>query len=395
MGALPSAIEHGNDVRGVLRTVDAHRIRGEVAWPRWIGSIPYDIVFASGARAWMDDAPATAPGRAGSNHAPYFARHDAVFEYDHQTGCGFIVGERRAGDELRTAVIDSIFDVEKHVAFRVAELSATSRDQHRASIESVLEHIRAGDIYQANIARTWSASFAGAPLELFCAMRSQSFVPFGFYQAQGASRAVLCRSMERYLMVDRTSGIVESRPIKGTIARPAHSDAVDLQAQLIADPKERAEHGMIVDLVRSDLARVSELATVHVANAFRAEPYRALFHLVSTIRGQLAVDVDLSRLIGATFPPGSVTGCPKSRALGIIDALEPTARDVYCGGVGYVSSNGDLDLAVAIRTAIVETARGTVTYRAGGGIVHRSDPTREVDETETKARVFLDAINPS
>jgi para-aminobenzoate synthetase component 1 len=213
-------------------------------------------------------------------------------------------------------------------------------------------------------------------------------VPFGGYFADGA-HAVLACSMERFLRWDAASGDLVTRPIKGTTQRVGGDDARE-QGALRDDPKERAEHTMIIDLMRNDLGRVAQVGTVQVRDRMGVEPYAGLHHLVSTVRCRTAAGTTRRDILDATFPPGSVTGTPKVRAMEIIDALEPCARDVYTGAVGFVDRAGGLSLAVAIRTAVV--ARGEVRYWAGGGIVEASDPSRELAETEWKARAFLDAV---
>jgi anthranilate/para-aminobenzoate synthase component I len=198
---------------------------------------------------------------------------------------------------------------------------------------------------------------------------------------------VLGRSMERFLEWDRVARTIETRPIKGTVARCGADDAET--ATLRGDPKERAEHTMIVDLMRNDLGRIAELGSVEVRRFLDVEPFAGLHHLVSTIVATTRPEVGLREVLLATFPPGSVTGTPKHRAMQVIEALEPRARGIYTGAYGFVDRCGGLSLAVAIRTAVVR--EGTAHYFAGGGIVEASDPAREVAETELKARVFLDA----
>jgi anthranilate/para-aminobenzoate synthase component I len=194
--------------------------------------------------------------------------------------------------------------------------------------------------------------------------------------------------MERFLSWDGPEGTLTSRPIKGTIAR-AGNDETEAET-LRADAKERAEHAMIVDLMRNDLGRVAAVGSVEVEAPLVVEPYAGLSHLVSTVRCQTEPGVDLGDILEATFPPGSVTGTPKLRAIDIIESLEETPREVYTGCVGMIDRTGGARLAVAIRTAQIR--RGEVVYHAGGGLVEASDPAREVAETELKARVFLDAV---
>lgn len=227
------------------------------------------------------------------------------------------------------------------------------------------------------------------------AMREVSPVPHGalleWEDASGApARALVSRTMERFLRWDRASRCLETRPIKGTIARGApHTDGERAQT-LRDDDKERAEHAMIVDLMRNDLGRLAEVGSVEVCGVFEVEPYAHLSHLVSTIRATSRPEVTLRDVILATFPPGSVTGTPKLRAIERIEALERFARGFYCGAIGHVDRSGGLDLAVAIRTA--QVIGQELSYFAGGGIVDASLIERELDETELKARVLDDAL---
>jgi para-aminobenzoate synthetase component 1 len=212
-------------------------------------------------------------------------------------------------------------------------------------------------------------------------------VPLGFFYDDDR-RVIAARTMERFLRWDRATRALHTRPIKGTLARTEAHDAA-LAATLTADEKERAEHAMIVDLMRNDLSRVAELGSVHLPGVFEVEPFARLLHLVSTVACTTRPEVGLRQVIEATFPPGSVTGAPKLAAVALIEALEPVPRDVYTGALGFVDRAGGISLAVAIRTAIIEGDQ--LRYFAGGGIVEASDPGRELRETELKAQVLLDA----
>jgi anthranilate/para-aminobenzoate synthase component I len=271
---------------------------------------------------------------------------------------------------------------------RASAVTATPEAQHRAAIARAIEHIAAGDIYQVNLARCWRAPFEGSPLALFAALRAASPVPLGMYYDDGA-RVVLSRTMERFLRWQRAARRLLARPIKGTIARAGGRDRAEAEA-LRADDKERAEHTMIVDLMRNDLGRVAEPGSVHVPLVMAVEPYAGLSHLVSTIACTTRGGTSLQQVLEATFPPGSVTGTPKLRAIDVIEALESEPRDVYTGALGFVDRAGGLSLAVAIRTALVGDRE--LRYFAGGGIVAGSQIDREIAETELKACVLHDAL---
>jgi para-aminobenzoate synthetase component 1 len=254
---------------------------------------------------------------------------------------------------------------------------------YREAVRRIVEYIRAGDIFQANLSQRFSAPFAAHPWALYRALRSGSPAPFSAY-LQFDDHAVVSHSPERFLRLDADRW-VETRPIKGTRPRgrtPREDRA--LADELLASAKDRAEHVMIVDLLRNDLSRVSAPGTVRCEELLALESYPNVHHLVSTVTGHLAAGYGGPDLIDATWPGGSITGAPKLRAMEIIAELEPTARGVYCGAIGAWTAADELDLSIAIRTAVVRDA--TVTWSAGGGIVADSDPEAEYRETLDKAR---------
>lgn len=353
--------------------------------PRWIGWIAYDALWD----AALDGAAPRRPSRPREGVVLRFARHAWVIGIDHDTSRAFVFADD--DDALargRTLVEDR--GSPEALDARVHALRATAAEDHGAAIEAARAAIARGDLYQVNLARCWEGSFEGDPLALALAMRRASPVPLGIYAqttTNGAAEgAVIGRSMERFLHWDRA--VLETCPIKGTLARRGAD--TDEASTLRGDPKEHAEHAMIVDLLRNDLARVASTGSVEVIDPLRVEPYAKLHHLVTTVRARTRPEIGLRDVLAATFPPGSVTGAPKAAAVALIDVLEPFDRGLYCGAYGYVTRGGHLSLAVAIRTAVIEGAR--VRYFAGGGIVWPSDAAREVAETELKARVFLDAV---
>jgi para-aminobenzoate synthetase component 1 len=228
-----------------------------------------------------------------------------------------------------------------------------------------------------------------SPWALYRRLRTSSPAPFAaFLDFPGT--VVLSASPERFLRVD-AEGRVETRPIKGTRPRgvgPEHDAA--LGQALVESPKDRAENLMIVDLMRNDLSRVCAPGSVRVAELFALEQYATVHHLVSTIVGQLAPGADALDLLRAAFPGGSITGAPKLRAMEIIAEMERLRRGVYCGSIGYWSVTGELDVSVAIRTAVARAGR--VYFSAGGGIVADSDPAEEYQETLDKARGLIAAL---
>jgi len=263
-------------------------------------------------------------------------------------------------------------------------------DRFLDGVERVLEYLRAGDAYQVNLSRRLSASCAlagAAPVALAAALRARAPAPHAaFIAAADGAGALVGNSPERFLAVT-PDGAVETQPIKGTRPRGDTPEADGAAAAaLAASPKDRAEHVMIVDLERNDLGRVCRTGSVNVASLARVVALPTLFHLVSTIRGRLRPEVGLAALLEATFPGGSITGAPKRRAMQIIDELEPAPRGPYTGATGWLGAAGDLDLAIAIRTAVVRDGR--LSLSVGGGIVADSTPAGELAETAVKARAF-------
>ena len=285
--------------------------------------------------------------------------------------------------------------------------SAQSPAHHLRAVRRVLEYLRAGDVYQVNLARQLLAhatSQGPIGLELFARLRAETPAPHALWLADpAAGRALVGNSPERFLRLD-PHGVIETAPIKGTRARPASrptpedpegdpgaAGAEDLAAaltELAASPKDRAEHVMIVDLERNDLGRICAVGSVEVVAPLRGLALPSVLHLVSTVRGRLPRDPDigLPEILRATFPGGSITGAPKRRAMEIIDELEPVQRGPYTGATGWLGAAGDFDLAVAIRTATL--VGETLSLWVGGGIVADSVPEAELAETEVKARAF-------
>jgi para-aminobenzoate synthetase component 1 len=255
-------------------------------------------------------------------------------------------------------------------------------------VRRILDYLAAGDVYQVSLSRRLMADCgAGDPSRIAAALRARAPAPHAAFIAASDGRGALVgNSPERFLSLDRT-GVVETRPIKGTRSRgeTRQSDSA-ATADLLASAKDRAEHVMIVDLERNDFGRVCRTGSVEVTSVARAVALPTVHHLVSTVRGVLRPGLGLAALLAATFPGGSVTGAPKRRAMQIIDELEPTPRGVYTGATGWLGAAGDLDLAIAIRTAVIRD--GQLSVSVGGGIVADSTPESELEETEVKARAW-------
>ncbi|HEY9854916.1 MAG TPA: aminodeoxychorismate synthase component I [Stenomitos sp.] len=260
-----------------------------------------------------------------------------------------------------------------------------SRDAYMRSVETILDHIAAGDLYQANLSQRFAIPFEGDAFGWFEALRAHNPAPFAAF-LNWPDMTVVSSSPERFIRLH--AGRVETAPIKGTRPRgktPAEDQA--LAHTLATSLKDRAEHLMIVDLERNDLGRVCRIGSVHVPERFVLEAHPTVWHLVSTVAGQLPPERDEVDLLAATFPGGSITGAPKLRSMEILEGLEPTRRGLYTGSIGYLGRAGQLDLNIAIRTAILKD--GTAYLQVGGGIVADSDPAAEYQETLDKARAFF------
>jgi para-aminobenzoate synthetase component 1 len=262
----------------------------------------------------------------------------------------------------------------------------TSDAEFARAIQRAQAYIRAGDVYQVNLARRLDAPAPppAALRALYGALAARTRPPFAAFLELG-DRTVLSSSPERFLRVD--GGAVQTCPIKGTRPRGATPLEDEIRAkELLASEKDRAEHVMIVDLERNDLGRVCATGSVRVAELAALRSYSDVHHLVSSVRGRLRDTRDWPGLLRAAFPSGSISGAPKLRAQQIIAELEPVPRDVYTGAIGRFDAAGGVDLSIAIRTAFV--ADGQLHLHLGGGIVADSEAERELAETRDKGRGF-------
>ncbi len=267
--------------------------------------------------------------------------------------------------------------------------SVFSRTEYLAAVEAVRRYIVEGDVYQVNMSQRFQAPFAGDPFDCFATMYAANPAPFFAYINAG-DHQIVSTSPERFIQL--RGGNVETRPIKGTRPRgktPAEDDA--LRAELQESPKEDAELSMIVDLLRNDIGKVCRPGSVRVLEHKRLEAYQNVYHLVSTVTGELDPGMDAVDLLRATFPGGSITGCPKIRAMEVIDELEPVRRHIYTGSIGYVGFDGSMDLSIAIRTATF--TGGKAVFSVGGGIVFDSDPASEFEETLHKGRTLMNVLD--
>jgi anthranilate synthase component 1 len=261
-------------------------------------------------------------------------------------------------------------------------------------VQRILQYLAAGDIFQVNLSRAWRARFQRTldPAALYARLRTANPAPFAGLFAAG-DWAVASSSPER--LVSIRGDVVETRPIAGTRPRFEGDDDAERIRELVGHPKERAEHVMLIDLERNDLGRVCVPGSVQVDELMTVESYAHVHHIVSNVRGRLRLETTPGDVIRATFPGGTITGCPKVRCMQIIAELEGEPRGAYTGAFGWLNRDGDLDLNILIRSAEVfpSGAGGTdVVFRTGAGIVADSDPGRELDETRAKARGVLKAL---
>ena len=338
----------------------------------------------------------------------YFGFYDLVLAFDNLKGLAFIIStgfpaldeaerlDRAASriSEMKARLAGaSLPRVELPPAPSTVETvpakGGFTHSEYVAAVEKARQYIIAGDIFEVNLSQRFEAGLAISPYELYRRLRSINPAPFASYlEFDGVS--VVSASPERFLRLcgDR----VETRPIKGTRPRGKTPEEDETLAnELLNSHKDRAENVMIVDLERNDLGRVCRFGTVKVTELAILEVFPTVFHLTSTVIGQLRKGKSGIDLLKATFPGGSITGAPKVRAMEIIDELEPTRRGVYTGSIGYLGFNGDLDLSIAIRTFLVRG--GQAYFQVGVAVTYDSDPESEYQETLDKARALSDALN--
>lgn len=322
-------------------------------------------------------------------------RIPAAIICDRHAGSHFVLAEE-GQSELLQAMLADLRDLrsgqspEAFVAqtpARIAHLAEDDPEAFLAAIARAKAYIAAGDIYQANISRSWRAEFAAAvaPWALYQSLRRTNPSPFaGIAALDGMT--VISSSPERLLKV--SNGRVETRPIAGTRPRQANGqEDLARRSELIASPKERAEHVMLIDLERNDLGRICTAGSVRVDELMTVESYAHVHHIVSNVSGELRPDSSPGKVLRAVFPGGTITGCPKVRCMSIIHELETRPRGAYCGTMGYLNRDGSCDFNILIRTMTL--AGRTLRIDAGSGIVADSDPQRELEETRAKARGVL------
>lgn len=331
--------------------------------------------------------------------------YDVLIAYDHRDHKCWIVSTgwpeqdprrrraraQRRGDEFAQLLASSRPLRDSSPESTRAWRSNFSRDHYIAAVRRVVELILAGDVFQANIAQRFSTTLSSSfdALAFYSRLRSINPAPFAaFLRYDGIT--IASSSPERFLKLEGRR--VETRPIKGTIARSADPKEDQHRMQfLLASEKDRAENIMIVDLLRNDLSRVCRTHSIDVPVLCGLETYASVHHLVSVVTGELAHNHDAVSLLCACFPGGSVTGAPKVRAMEISAEVERVPRDVYCGAIGFMGFDGSMDTNIAIRTVVIRNR--TATFHAGGGITALSQPQAEYEETLAKAQRIFDAFS--
>ena len=311
---------------------------------------------------------------------------------DHKKKTCTLIFHPDIADTTKSAVLESLrHTVKKKPCFTLkAPFSPTiAPEQYHTAFHRIQAYIAAGDCYQVNLTQSFTAPYTGDSWTAYRQLRQSSPSPFSAY-LDYPGIALLSLSPERFIKVEK--GVIESHPIKGTIARGADDVRDEHNAQaLINSEKDRAENLMIVDLLRNDLGKVCQTGSVTVPRLFALESYANVHHLVSEVTGNLWPDINLFNVLSSVFPGGSITGAPKIRAMEIIRELETAPRSVYCGSIGYVSCNGNMDMNIAIRTLIADG--NVITCWGGGAIVADSEATEEYNESVTKVQHLMSTLN--
>ena len=312
---------------------------------------------------------------------------------DHQKQQSFLVGHTNGDEQQWQALIKQFSHLSqdiKHAPFEVLSPVTSNMDEtvYASAFDRIKHYLKEGDCYQVNLAQRFVANCKGSPWLAYCQLRELNAAPFsGFLNFPEVQ--VLSSSPERFLKA--TQGQIETKPIKGT--RPRKQNKIEDQQQINSlkdSQKDKAENLMIVDLLRNDISKTCKKGSVKVPLIFDIESYTTVHHLVSTITGLLADDQHALDLLKSCFPGGSITGAPKIRSMEIIEELEPHRRGIYCGAIGYIGFNGNMDTNIAIRTLV--HSEETIRFGAGGGIVNDSNMNEEYQESFDKASALLQVL---
>ncbi len=365
-----------------------------------VGYAAYDAV------RYVEKLPEPPPDKLGLPDL-YFAFYDLMLVFDHLNKTIKVVcnarcdeGDLRAAydgaveridaavDRLRTPVAKLSDDIRPAGELKLKFRSNFKKEEFMRAVETCKEYIRAGDIFQVVLSQRLSATTSAAPFNIYRALRVINPSPYMFYLVMGDIRLI---GSSPEVMVKVESGEMTVRPIAGTRRRgESDEEDADLAEELLNDPKERAEHIMLLDLGRNDVGRVCRFNTVQIEEKMIVERFSHVMHMTSTVTGQLQEGKNAFDAFRAGFPAGTVSGAPKIRAMQILDELEPVRRGPYAGAVGYIDFSGNLDTCIAIRTIVLHGNEAHV--QAGAGIVADSQPAREYEETLNKAKGLFRAI---
>ena len=390
-----------NPLHALKRFLRRFKIAGDSSLPRFIGGavgyLSYDMV------RFMEDIPELAVNDLSLPDSVFvITRQVIIFDHLKHTMKIVVLVEPHGDIEKRYKEAVSLIEKTisrirksipihprtKGIGRRVNWDSNFTRKEFMKAVEKVKEYIRAGDIVQAVISQRYKADVKIPPFQIYRALRHINPSPFMYYLDFGRTKLI---GASPEVMLRREGNTVEVRPIAGTRRRGKTEEEDNLLAkELLADPKERAEHIMLVDLGRNDLGRVSSYGSVQVNSLMSIERYSHVMHIVSDVVGKLAKDKDEFDALAACFPAGTVSGAPKIRAMEIIEELEPARRGPYAGAVGYFSFTGNLDTCITIRTIVIKDDQAYI--QAGAGIVADSDPAFEYEETKNKARAMMEAV---
>ncbi|MDH5423718.1 MAG: aminodeoxychorismate synthase component I [Gammaproteobacteria bacterium] len=320
-------------------------------------------------------------------------RFQTAVVIDHLANTAYVVSEEGVAHQSRCQQI--IQDCSTAPAVQLKQVGARFNEEpaelHLKNLQTIHQYIVDGDIFQANLSRLWQVSLAESitDSELYLLLKLNNPSPFSCVSTLPGG-SIVSSSPER--LVSKKQQRLDTRPIAGTRPRASDEDTDQLLSdELIAHPKERAEHIMLLDLERNDLGRVCVPGTIKVDELMKIESYQHVHHIVSNVSGQCREGVNPIDVIKAVFPGGTITGCPKVRCMEILAELEKTGRGAYTGSIGYINRNGDMDLNILIRT-LVQTGQ-TIRFRAGGGIVVDSQPEHELAETRAKAKGMINALS--
>ncbi len=323
----------------------------------------------------------------------FATRFPAAIIIDSYKQQAYLICEAAFGDcvaDIETDVSQKLSTSEYQQAFQINEIEEDSASDYLHQLETLQQYIIEGDVFQVNLSRRWQTGLKQTVnhSSLFYQLSQSNPGPFNALLTLG-DKAIISSSPERLIQVK--DGYLQTRPIAGT--RPRSTDNAtdtDLSEELLAHPKERAEHIMLIDLERNDLGRVCVPGSIEVNELMVLESYRHVHHIVSNVRGRLRDNVTPGQLVAAVFPGGTITGCPKVRCMEILAELEQVGRGAYTGSLGYLNHDGSMDLNILIRTITRDASK--LQFRAGGGIVVDSDPQNELNETRAKAKGLIHAL---